>query len=148
MYPKSESSLILNIKDSHFLAGILSLVHLGGMVLVMLIPLIWPARLVLWTLLGLSFYQSLRSHAWRRAPSAIDAIEMDGEGEMSVRFAGKDMWYSSQISSWVVHPWLTLLTLKIESRRWPVSLVVTADAVQPEPFRRWRVALKLHRPPV
>ena len=122
-------------------------VHLGGMLLLLAVPVSWLIRLTLWALLGVSLYWSLRVHAWRNGPSAIDAIEMDGEGVVSVRFAGTDGWHVSQVTGRYVHPWLTLLTLKIESRRWPVSLALAADAVEPEPFRRWRVALKLHRVP-
>ena len=147
MYSKSESSLILNIKVSRFLTGALLLVHLGGTVLLFAVPLIWLNRLALWALLGMSLYWSWRVHAWRQGPSAIETIEMDGEGVVSVRFVGKEGWHTCQITSRFVHPWLTLLSLKIESRRWPVSLAIAADAVEPEPFRRWRVALKLHRAP-
>jgi hypothetical protein len=95
----------------------------------------------------MSLYQSSCIHAWRQGPSAIETIEMDGEGVVSVRFSGKDSWHNCQITSRFVHPWLTLLSLKIESRRWPVSLAIAADAVEPEPFRRWRVALRLQRVP-
>ncbi len=69
---------------------------------------------------------------------------MDGEGVVSVRFAGREDWHACQITSRFVHPWLTLMSLRLESRRWPVNLVIAADAVEPEPFRRWRAALKLH----
>ena len=72
---------------------------------------------------------------------------MDDEAVVSVRFAGTDGWHVCQITSRYVHPWVTLLSLEIESRRWPVNLVIAADAVESEPFRRWRVALKLHRIP-
>jgi hypothetical protein len=147
LYPRSESNLILNIKVSRFLAGALLLVHLGGIALLMAVPVAWPVRLALWALLGMSLYRSLRVHAWRQGPSAIEAIEMDGEGAVSVRYAGMDGWHACQITSRFVHPWLTLLSLKIESRRWPASLAIAADAVEPEPFRRWRVALKFHRVP-
>jgi len=114
------------------------------MALLMAVPVSWPVRLALWALLGMSLYRSLRIHAWRQGPSAIETIEMDGEGVVSVCLAGKDDWHACQITSRFVHPWLTLLSLKIESRRWPVSLAIATDAVEPEPFRRWRVALKLH----
>jgi hypothetical protein len=124
--------------------GLLLFVHLGGMALLMVVPVAWPVRLALWALLGMSLYRSLRVHAWRQESSAIEAIELDDEGVVSVRFAGKDGWHACQITNWFVHPWLTLLSLKIESRRWPVSLAIAADAVESEAFRRWRVALKLH----
>lgn len=68
---------------------------------------------------------------------------MDGEGVVSVRFAGSEVWRICRITSRFVHPWMTLLSLRLESRRWPVNLVIAADAVEPEPFRRWRAALKL-----
>jgi len=134
--------MILNIKVSHFLVGTLLFVHLGGMALLIAVPVAWPVQLALWALLGMSLYRSLRVHAWRQDPSAIETIEMDGEGVVSVRFAGMDGWHACQITSRFIHPWLTLLSLKIEDRRWPVSLAIAADAVEPEPFRRWRVALR------
>ncbi len=123
-------------------------VHLGGMLLLMTVPLAWSLRILGWLLLGTSLYRSLRNHAWRLGPSAIEAIEMDGEGTVSVRFAGREEWYAGEITTRFVHPWLTLLSLKLESRRWPTGLAIVADAVEPEPFRRWRVALKLRAVPV
>ena len=134
--------MILNIKVSRLLTGVLLFVHLGGMLLLLAVPVAWPIRLALGVLLGWSLYRSLLIHAWRTGPSGIEAIEMDSEGVVSVRFAGRDDWHACQISSRFVHPWLTLLSLKIESRRWPVGLAIAADAVEPEPFRCWRVALR------
>ena len=125
----------------------LLLVHLGGMALLMTVPIAWPVCLALWALLGMSLYWSLRTHAWRQGPSAVEAIEWDGEGVVSVRFSGREDWHVCQITSRFVHPWLTLLSLKLENRRWPISLAIAADAVEPESFRRWRVALKLRLVP-
>jgi hypothetical protein len=147
LYPRSESNLILNIKVSRFLAGILLFVHLGGMLILLAVPVAWLVRLIPWTLIGMSLYRSLLNYACRQGPTAIETIEMDSEGVVSVRFAGKDAWHVCQIASRFVHPWLTLLSLNIEGRRWPVSLAIAADAVEPEAFRRWRVALKLHTVP-
>ncbi|MBI5783473.1 MAG: hypothetical protein HZA69_07005 [Gammaproteobacteria bacterium] len=121
--------------------------HLGGMVLVTVVPMVWPVRLGLWGMLGWSLYYSLVTHAWRSGPMAITAIELDNEGQASARFAGSETWQPVQIVSRFVHPWLTLMSLRLESRRWPVNLVIAADAVEPEPFRRWRVALKLQAVP-
>lgn len=144
MSQKSETNLILNIKVSRLLAGIFLAAHLGGMVLVAAVPMAWPVRLGLWGMLGWSLYYSLVTHARRSGPLAITAIELDNEGQASARFAGSEAWQAVQITSRFVHPWLTLMSLRLESRRWPVNLVIAADAVEPEPFRRWRVALKLH----
>lgn len=137
-----EINLILNIKVSRFLAGVFLAIHLGGMLLVAVTPMAWLVRLGLWIVLGWSLYYSLVTHAWRAGRSAITAIELDGEGIASVRFAGNEAWQPVRITSRFVHPWLTLMTLRLEGRRRPLNLVIAADAVEPEPFRRWRVALK------
>ena len=147
MLQKSETNLILNIKVSQLLAGIFLVIHLGGMLLVAVTPMSWLMRLGLWGVLGWSLYYSLVTHAWRTSPLAITAIELDNEGMASVRFAGSESWQPVRITSRFVHPWLTLMTLRLESRRWPVNLAIAADAVEPEPFRRWRVALKLRTVP-
>jgi hypothetical protein len=139
---RSETNLILNIKDSSLLTSLLLGLHLGAMAMLMAVPVVWPVRLMLWLLLGGSLYRSLRVHAWRQGPSAIVAVEMDSEGMVSARFDGSDAWLPCQISDRFVHPWVTLLSLKFENRRWPVSLAIAVDAVEAEAFRRWRVALK------
>jgi hypothetical protein len=134
--------MILNIKASYFLTGILPAAHMGAMVLMAVIPAAWWLRVVLWAALGWSLYHSLITHAWRSGPMGIQAIELDNEGIVSVRMAGNDAWLTARIISRLVHPWVTLLSLHLESRRWPVNLVIAADAVEPESFRRWRVALR------
>jgi hypothetical protein len=147
LFKRSETNLILNIKVSRLLAGIFLAIHLGGMLLVAVTPMIWPVRLGLWGVLGWSLYYCLVTHAWRSGRHAIAGIELDNEGMASVRFAGSESWQPVRITSRFVHPWLTLMTLRLESRRWPVSLAIAADAVEPEPFRRWRVALKFQAVP-
>ena len=117
------------------------------MLLLLAVPVSWPVRLMIWTLIGASLYRSLRIYMWRQGSTAIETLEMNGEGVVSVRFAGKGAWHVCQITSRFVHPWLTLLSLKIESQHWPISLAIAADAVDSEAFRRWRVALKFHKVP-
>ena len=142
MSQKLETNLILNIKVSHLLAGIFLAIYLGGMVQVAVTPVAWSVRLGLWGVLGWSLYYCLVTHAWRSGRHSITGIELDNEGMASVRFAGSESWQPVRITSRFVHPWLTLMTLRPENRRWPLKLMIAADAVEPEPFRRWRVALK------
>jgi len=117
------------------------------MVLVAVTPMAWPVRLGLWGVLGWSLYYSLVVHAWRSGRLAIAAIELDNEGVASVRFAGSESWQPVRITSRFAHPWLTLMTLRLENHRWPLNLAIAADAVDPEPFRRWRVALRFQVAP-
>ena len=123
--------------------GILSFMHLGGMLLVETVNLEWLPRAGLWVLLGLSLYRSLRLHALRNAPRAIEALEIDRENIFSVKLKGAKEWRSCRLSSRFIHPWITMLVLRIDSRWWPENLVIVADAVETESFRRWRARLKL-----
>jgi len=125
------------------MTGILLFVHFGGIALIAIMPWSWAIRIGVWALLGWSLYSSLHIHAWRNGPPAIRAIEMDNEGVVAIRCLGDERWRNARITAWFVHPWLTLLSLRAEDRKLPVNLAIAADAVEPEPFRRWRVRLKL-----
>lgn len=133
--------MILNIKVSHFLAAAFLFITVGAMALVMVLPL--PVRLVLWLILGFNLYWLLSTYAWRTGKSAIEAVELDNEASLSVRFAGDEAWHSCQVKSRFIHPWLTLLSLRVAGRKLPIKLVIAADAVDAELFRRWRVRLNL-----
>ena len=113
------------------------------MILVAIAPLTWPWRLCFWVLLGWSLYRSVRRHALHRGPDAVEEIEIDTESELSVRLAGSTAWRNGRLAASFVHPWVMLLSLRLDDRKWPVNVVVAADAVESEAFRRWRVALKL-----
>ena len=113
------------------------------MVLVAIAPLMWSLRLSVWVLLGWSLYRSVRLHALRRSPDAVEEIEIDTERELSVRLAGSTAWRKCRLRHSFVHPWIMLLSLRVDDQKWPVNVVVAADAVEPEAFRRWRVALRL-----
>jgi len=114
------------------------------MILVAVAPLMWSLRLSVWVLLVGSLYRSVRLHALRCSPDAVEEIEIDTERELSVRLGGSTAWRNGRLVASFVHPWIMLLSLRLDDRKWPVNVVVVADAVEPEAFRRWRVALKLH----
>lgn len=123
---------------------ILSVVHLGAMLLLIVTPLSWPLRIGVLIWLAWSLYWTVTRYALCRAATSVEAIEIDREGEVAVRFAGDTAWHSCRRCASFVHPWLMLLSLRLDGRKWPVSVVVAADSVEPEAFRRWRVALRLH----
>jgi toxin CptA len=139
----SENNLILKINVSRSLAAILVLTHLGAMILVAVAPVAWPLRPGVWALLVWSLYRSVRRHALRRGPDAVEEIEIDAAGELSVRLAGSATWRTGRLAASFVHPWLMLVSLRLDGRKWPVHVVAAADAVEPGVFRRWRVALRL-----
>ena len=103
----------------------------------------WLVRAGLWAVLGFSLYHAWYLHVRRTAPRAIDELTVDSEGTVSVKFHGETDWRQSEIISRFVHPWVVILSLRIDGWRWPVKLVIAADAAEADAFRRLRVRLKL-----
>jgi len=121
----------------------LAAIHLGGMVLVLLVPLSFLLTIGLLVVLTASLANSLGVHGWRRARRAITAFELDHEGLCSVQLGQKPDWQECDIRRAVIQPGIVLLWLRIKRRRWPSGLVLAADAVEPEAFRRLRARLPL-----
>ncbi|OGI48278.1 MAG: hypothetical protein A3B81_06280 [Candidatus Muproteobacteria bacterium RIFCSPHIGHO2_02_FULL_65_16] len=142
MSQRFDNNLILNIKVSRILIAVLAVAHLGGMVLVGIVPLAWGMRATLWAMLGLSLYRSVRRHGLRRGPGAIREFELDPDGICSVRLAGSEAWRECRCTSVFIHPRCVLATAALADRRWPLALVIVADAVEADFFRRLRARLR------
>ncbi len=143
MSERFDSNLILNIKVSYFLMILLLVMHLGGAMVVSLVALAWPLKVLLWIGLTVSAVQAWRRYGTRTTPAAVTGFELDGEGCCSVRRGPAGVWQTCTLVQAVVHPWLVILLLRSEGRRWPSGLAIAADAVDPEPFRRLRARLRL-----
>lgn len=143
MSQKFDSNLTLRINASKLLAGILLFVHLGAALLVGIVPLNGLIRGALWLCLGWSLYHSMCFHALRTAANAIDTFEMDSDGDCYVQHKGAEGRQPYRVAHCLVHSGVVLLTLRRDGRRWLVNLVIVADAVEAEPFRRLRARLKL-----
>ena len=143
MYKKSSDKVVLKLGISWTLAAILVAVHVGAAAIALSMPLAIPLRLGLFALIGFSLYRALWGHALRRSADAIVAIELDDEeGACSVRRRARDWQTGRLITQWA-HPLLTLLVVKYDGSRWSANVVIPADAVAKEAFRRLRVRLKL-----
>jgi len=138
-----DSNLTLRINASTSLAGILLFVHLGAALLVGIVPLNAIIRGALWLCLGWSLYHSMCFHALRTAGNAGEVFEMDSDGDCYVQHKRAGERQPCRVTNCLVHSGVVLLTLRRDDRRWPVNLVIAADAVEAEPFRRLRARLKL-----
>jgi hypothetical protein len=138
-----DSNLTLRINASTSLAGIFLFVHLGAALLLGVVPLNGIIRAMLWLCLGWSLYYSLRVHALRTAVDAIEVFEVDSDGDCYVQPKGAEEQQPCRVTNCLVHSGVVLLTLRRDGRRWPVNLIIAADAVEAEPFRRLRARLKL-----
>lgn len=112
------------------------------MVIALILPVPWAARLALAATAAIGFYVALRQQALRVSPRAVVAIDIDGEGEFGLRFADAREWRGCELADSWVHPKLVLLSLRGEGRR-HARVAIAADALPAEAFRRLRVWLRL-----
>ena len=143
MSQRFDSNLTLRINASKSLVCVFLFVHLGAALLLGIVPLNGLIRGTLWLCLGWSLYHSMRVHALRTADDAIEVFEMDSDGDCYVQHKGAGERQPCRVTHCLVHSGVVLLTLRRDGRRWPVNLVIAADAVEAEPFRRLRARLKL-----
>jgi len=133
--------MYLNINKSLLLLCIFAVTYLGAAFMVSLLAINIFVQILLWLVLGYGLYDAYGRHAWRTSPRSIQALDMNQDGEVSVRVAASTEWKVAEIKSRFISPWLMLLVLHIEGQG-QQSVVVPVDAVAIESFRRWRVALQ------
>jgi len=138
-----DNNLIVKIKVSYTLMVLLAAVHIGGALLIGVVPLYGLFKTGLWALLAASAVHAIRLHGLRTASRALVELELDTEGLCSVRQNRDAHWRAAEIVQTLVHPWLVMLVLKPEGRARRLSLVIAADAVEAEAFRRLRARLRL-----
>ncbi|OGI41778.1 MAG: hypothetical protein A2150_01370 [Candidatus Muproteobacteria bacterium RBG_16_64_11] len=123
----------------------LTAAHLGAVWLTMLLP--WPIWLQGLLAGGIvaSAVHALRRHAWRRARAAAIGLEIDTDGDYSVRRVAGD-WLACRYVESFVSPWLVIVRVIPAGRRRPVSVLVAVDAVAAEEFRELRARLHFQTP--
>lgn len=143
---KFDSPLIINIKISWFLGGLLAGSHAGAGALLWTLP--WPGEVQLALTAGLmmSLIHALRRHALRQDPKAITGLEIDTDGDYSLR-TGQAGWTACQYIESFQSEWLAIVRLKLDTRRWPLTVLLARDAVEPNAFRELRARLHFQAPP-
>ncbi len=123
------------------------LVYGGAMVIVFLTPLFWGWRVLLVMVLTVALADALWRIAWRRGRFAIAAIHIDSEGSIELQRGRNGQWLLVEWQAPTVFAVVVLMRWRPAGQyRWR-RLVIPADAIDPDCFRRARVALRrLPRP--
>lgn len=143
MYAESPDNFVLALGASRALTVALFVLHAGAGVLAATLPVAIAIRIALTAVIGVSLYRAVRLHGTRRSPDAVLGVMSSGDGDWAVRRRGTLDWQPARLVDRWVQPWLTLLVLRCETRRAPTHVVICADAVPVDAFRRLRVRLRL-----
>ncbi len=111
------------------------------MLMACLLPISIMIRLSLFALLVASIVHILLTHAWRRSPRAIRKVVFEDDGDWMLAMRNEESLGPCRLCSHFVHPWLAILQLRCPQGRLPFSLVIAADAVNTDAFRRLRARL-------
>lgn len=132
---------MFDIGVSQAFAWFMGVLHLGAMLIVGLMPISILIRLSLLALLIASIVHILLTHALRSSPRAIRKVAFEHDGEWALETRNKEALGPCRLCSHFVHRWLVILQLRCSKGRLPISLVVAADAVDVDAFRRLRARL-------
>jgi hypothetical protein len=143
LYERSPDNLTVDLGRSRALIVVLAVVHGGAAVLASVSPMPMPIRVAVLALLGVSLYNTLCVHALRCARAAVAAIAVDEEGGCALRWRNAEVWEDGRVVEKSVQRWLAVLVVRASGQRWPIGVVICADAVSPEAFRRLRLRLRL-----
>jgi hypothetical protein len=94
----------------------------------------------------LSLYREVRRHALRQGPKTITGLEIDTDGDYSLR-VGQGDWTACRYVENFGSEWLVIVRLKPEGRCWSVNLLLARDAVEPNAFRELRARLHFQMAP-
>lgn len=144
MSAKSFDKIRLELRASALLVAVFVVLHMGAFAIALFIPLATALRIVLALLIAASLYRELNRHALRRSQSAVVMFELQSEdGACTLQRRGSPHAEEARLLDQWVYPRLTLLVVRLAQHRWPVSVVVPADAVERDSFRRLRMQLRL-----
>jgi len=134
----------ITLRASRLLAACLIVLHAVVLVLTLVMPLLWESvlpRPALVLALTASLAYHLAQHALRRLPGSVTGLNLALDGAFAIRRGGD--WLPAEVlGSSFVHPHLTVLSLRLEGRRFATHVVLVPDALDAEAFRRLRVWLR------
>ncbi len=136
----------LNLKPSYRLAGALVLASLGACTIVLCMPMSISLKFFICVpvVLVTAFY--VAQDALILLPWSFTELTLNAKGELLVtRRDGSDSLARVLPSSFVA-AYLTVLNLRVSGSRWQRNMLITADRVDGDAFRRLRVWLRWGNP--
>lgn len=136
------SMLRVILKPSAYLATALAAVHVAAAAT--LLPLDLPAwaKLALAITIAASLANALWRHAFLKARYALTGIEL-GEADRASVETRDGRWHDARVlPTTYVSPLLSVLNVRLEDRMFTRHMLIVADNVDADDFRRLRVRLR------
>ena len=129
--------ITIGLHRSRFLDGAIAI----ALTVISLVAWAFPGALAI-RLAMLGFGISAAFFVWQQLKPRINALRLERNGDLSVQQISGDDFLPAEIQpSASVHPWLTVLRLKmIDQTIFPLTL--TVDSLNAPDFRRLRVFLR------
>lgn len=148
-----DATLTLELRRSPAVIGALCAMHAGALAIVWIVPAGAITRAVLTLFVAGSAWYALshvgcfgriaeRWPGWLR-PRIVTAIEWDSDGNWSLRDSESEQWRPCELREHWLHPWLVILRLRPETNSRALNVLIPADAVAADAFRRVRARLRL-----
>ncbi|MBK1730478.1 protein YgfX [Thiococcus pfennigii] len=132
--------LAIRPRPSRRLAALLALVHGGGLLIVLTLPIPWPARAALPALVLVGLAHSALAHLWPRLPWAVREALWQPDGTWLVTFASGRQREARLAPETFVSVGLVVLDLRCGRLRRRFALF--ADGLDREQHRRLRARLR------
>jgi toxin CptA len=138
--------LRLHLLRSSRLAGVLIAAHAAAAAALWIAPVPWPVAVAVAAVLAANAVWCVRGHAFRSAPSSVIELELARDGTLSAHRTDGTWTQYRIVGSSFVSRVLTVLNLRNEASGRVRSVLITADAVDADGFRRMRVWLRWRSP--
>ncbi len=140
--PRYATPLVLEPRPSRWLLSLMLFTHGGAMaVLLALGEMPWPVRLLLVMAVIAGLWFALGGLGWRRSPACVRRLVWQTENHWRVELCSGETVAARLRPSSFLHPWLVVLSLRVEGRWLPRSLVLARDSLDATTFRQLRVRL-------
>jgi toxin CptA len=133
---------IMELRSSRQLALVLGFAHLGALLVLAMLPLALWLQTGGAVLLLLSAAHAIRRHALRHGRQAAVALHFTDREQVRVRMQDGSWHAGHVLGSSTVGASLTLLNIALDGRRLPVHVILAADSLAADDFRRLRVWLR------
>jgi len=121
---------------------VLVVIHAGALVLVSTLPVLVLLKLIITVFVLLSLWRTLNQVLLKQR-AAIRQFVWGADDDWTLVAGDGQTKNAKLLPSSYVQSWMTVLNFDVGQRLRPYSVVLLADAIDPEMFRRLRVRLTL-----